>query len=248
MGANSTGTPTSLGIPTLNLTQDFLKGDGINEIVAALNTIIGGRLIAPAGATDKQVIQWSNSGQAFIADFVDPANLKQSGATTGQALVWNGTKYAPATSVPDFIQFQYQQPSGTVGGTAAAGAWTKYPLNTKVSDTAGHVSTFTANQFILDAGTYIIINGHMVGTNTFHTTLRLRNTTGAATLVVGMSSTRGANNGGDTEISGKFTVAAAQTLELDYWAATATNTNDLGFPASSGEIEVYGTLDLLKVA
>lgn len=40
MGANSTGTPTSLGIPTLNPAQDILKADGVNEIVQAIDSLI----------------------------------------------------------------------------------------------------------------------------------------------------------------------------------------------------------------
>lgn len=98
MTAHANGVPTALGIPTINTAQDNLTGDSVNEIVQVVDAKIGGRMFAPAGALDKEVVKWSSAGGAWIADFVKPSELAQEAATTGQALVWNGTKWAPASS------------------------------------------------------------------------------------------------------------------------------------------------------
>jgi len=50
----------------------------------------------------------------WIADFVDPAELKQSGATANQPLVWNGTRWAPGPIARTSV----------VGSVASAGAIT----------------------------------------------------------------------------------------------------------------------------
>lgn len=99
MGANSNGTPTSLGIPTLSPSQDNLNALGINEITQSVDSKISGRMFAPLAPSNLQVVKWSTSSGAWIADFVDPAELKQSGATNGQALVWNtgSGKWVPTT-------------------------------------------------------------------------------------------------------------------------------------------------------
>lgn len=44
MSANATGTPTTLGIPTLDTAVDAPNGDGINEMMAAIDTLIDARI------------------------------------------------------------------------------------------------------------------------------------------------------------------------------------------------------------
>ena len=58
-GPNSTGTPTSLGIPTINDAQDILNGDGVNEIVESIDNKIAGRMFSPSSPNNGQVVKWS---------------------------------------------------------------------------------------------------------------------------------------------------------------------------------------------
>lgn len=99
MGANSNGTPTSLGIPTLSPGQDTAGPLGVNEIVQVIDSKIAGRLIAPT-ALDKQVIKWSQSSGTYIASYVEPGEIGQEGASNGQALLWSSAnnKWQPGSA------------------------------------------------------------------------------------------------------------------------------------------------------
>lgn len=120
MGANSTGTPTSLGIPTLNPAQDILKSDGVNEIVTSIDGKIAARMFAPSSPSDKQVVKWSLAGGTWIADFVAPSELKQEGATNNQALLWNtgSGKWVPTTITPSQSMATPSNPTGVISATA----------------------------------------------------------------------------------------------------------------------------------
>lgn len=50
---------------------------------------------------------------------IDPTQIKQGGATTGQALAWNGTDYAPATVGGMAVIFDVQVGRGNSGDPAA---------------------------------------------------------------------------------------------------------------------------------
>ena len=120
MSANATGTPSSLGIPTINKSQDPLTGDSVNEIVAVLNTLINGRMAAPSSPSDKHVVRWNSGTSAWVADYVDPANLKQSGATTGQYLSWSGTAWVPSTILQPITVVAKPSMSAATGGAGTS--------------------------------------------------------------------------------------------------------------------------------
>ena len=145
------------------------------------------------------------------------------------------------------MQLQFQQTSGTAGGSSSAGAWTTYPLNTEVIDTGNH-NTLTSNHFVLDAGTYDLQASAAMYLGA-QGKLRLRNTTDGATVLVGMSnySSTASGSTGALELSGRFTIAASKNLELQYWSNGGQATNGLGVATSSGEVEVYADVQLFKV-
>ncbi len=149
-------------------------------------------------------------------------------------------------------KFSYAQTSGTGGGNATTGAWTKYPL-TEESDPDA-IATVASNVITLAAGTYIargcaafaISNGSVLAN------LRLRETTGSTTVGIGVPGA--ASDGGvdsttvvlpDTK---PFTTDGTKTYELQYYATASVGTPTLGTPSSSGENEQYGSLTIEKIA
>lgn len=162
-----------------------------------------------------------------------------------------------------------EQTSNTNGQSLVGleSTWTKRTLNTEKTDDLG--VTLSSSQIVLPAGTYwcegevtVWVEGTTPGTvdADISTKLRLRNVTAGATLVTGIGARNSFEATGVSgigfytnidRISGRFTVAAAQTLELQTWFNTpnSTTNNALGgLAVNSGEVEVYADLKLWKTA
>ena len=155
------------------------------------------------------------------------------------------------TGILGFSLLQNQQAAGTSGGTTTPTTWTVCPLNTKAIDAAGNVSSLTSNTFVLAAGTYIIAARQPVVIGQ-HGKIRLRNTTDNATVVVGGNIYANAGGGGGDGfqmlLRGQFTIAASKNLQLQYYVNSGQATNGLGQAESSGEIEIYGEVELTRTA
>jgi hypothetical protein len=141
----------------------------------------------------------------------------------------------------------YQLASGSGGSALGASAWTLGTLNTKVTDPAGIILSFSGSQFVLPAGTFEMVAAISAGGSGSQSLVsRLRNTTGSSTLLVG---TQGSGVGGlgnaQSMLIGRFTVAASQTLEIDLW--TGSGTANQGLAASTGEVEMYKTVMITQV-
>ena len=76
MAQDSTGTPTSKGIPKFNTAVDPPTGKGTNAMMDAIDTILSGYAALTAGK-------------------LPLGTLAQGGATLGQAMIWNGSAWAP---------------------------------------------------------------------------------------------------------------------------------------------------------
>lgn len=155
------------------------------------------------------------------------------------------------TGIGGIVTVAYQVASGTTGGTATTGAWTKYAINTIIQNDL-NIAAISSNQFILPAGTYLCIGGGVTFSRTGTSQARLRNVTDGSTLVLSVdANTQNAVN----EIANfaefliqKFTIGANKTLEIDYWANATAGTHDLGFSASTGGNSQYGYISLQKIA
>lgn len=139
------------------------------------------------------------------------------------------------------------QNSGTSAGGALALTTQTRTLNTLV-DPTGIVSSLTSNQFVLPAGEYFIqgsapayrVGGHKA---------RIRNITDGTTSIIGSSSTSDATNGSVTHslISGYISITASKTFELQHYTTVLKATDGLGQAVTSGESEIYGQLDIVKI-
>lgn len=134
----------------------------------------------------------------------------------------------------------------------AATAWTKRILASQHNTLPG--ASVAAGVVTLPPGTYrvdataVTSNGPNAGAWP-KTVLRLRNVTAGTTLAVGVQGQ--AFNGdygfgfGRTSLSAAFTIVAEASIELQQWSASLMNGGDA---CSTGEVEVYATLTINKIA
>ena len=72
MATDATGTPTSLGIPTYNVTVDAPSGNGNNAQMQAIDALIQGRIASPSGIAAGEVPVWN--GSAWVRSSVTHIN------------------------------------------------------------------------------------------------------------------------------------------------------------------------------
>ena len=147
-----------------------------------------------------------------------------------------------------YIRIIDEKAANTAGGTFTNGAWRTRDLNKEDSDRGGHAS-LSSNKITLAAGTYICkitAPAHAVSQHK----LKLYNTTGATNVLVGTSETTDNADGVTTRsvVSGRFTIAAAQALEVQHRCATTAATTGFGNATNVSEVEVYTVAEFWKVA
>ena len=139
----------------------------------------------------------------------------------------------PAGGALAYIKLSDQKSSGTAGGTFSSGAWQRRDLNTIEVDTGSNVVSLSGNQFVLVTGTYRFLIRCPGGGVDRHMA-RLWNATAGSEIQPGSSAyaPNGNTSYSDSIISGRFSVAAGQTLEIDHRCQTSDATN--GFGVASG--------------
>ncbi len=212
--------------------EQFMAIDG-SQIVSG--TIPGVRLGPFGGATGVADGTQGAVPAPLIADFAADKFLSA-----------DGTFKAVPSNLGGYCLIQDQKANGTNGGSSLSLAWHTHDLNTEVVDTQ-NVATVAANQATLIAGTYRArLNATFYESQACR--VRLRDVTNNVTLALGVggytnSSADYAENQAGAE--GRFTLVAPTAVELQYWVRGAQATNGLGHPATSGEVEVYASLELI---
>jgi len=148
-----------------------------------------------------------------------------------------------------------QKANTTNGGGCTAATQNVRTLNAEVVNNISGAS-LAANQITLPAGTYWVefeapATSVNAAANNHHKT-RLRNITDASAPVVGASAIAGLNLVETTctvsKGAGPFTIAAPKVFELQHYTSVTIAATGLGAPTSSGDIEVYGSIKIWKVA
>lgn len=140
---------------------------------------------------------------------------------------------------------EYQQPSGTSGGSTVATTWTVWPVNTEVSDPNGIVS-LSSNQFtpMVDCDCdveVILLRSH------YHR-IRIFNVTDGVVVGEPGPGTFAHPTYGDQAISTvRRLLTAGKTYQIEYWASVALVTDGLGAATSSGAAEVFGSVTLRAI-
>lgn len=140
-----------------------------------------------------------------------------------------------------------EKTANTAGGTFTAGAWQTRTLNTlRVNDNA--TASLDSDQVTLPAGTYecwILAPAFSVERHK----IRLQDTTGTATLVMGLSNnaSSGGNESNVSILYGKFTISVSSALEVQHRCGTTKSSNGFGLQSNFGVVEVYTTAVFRKV-
>jgi hypothetical protein len=234
-GSTTLSTPADGSVTLPKLDSGFIlpeaKGGTNASTFAAARTNLGlgTAAVLDVGTTASKVVQLTAAAKYPAVD---------------GSLITNIPGQLSANTV---VLLQDQKASGTAGGTFTNGAWRTRVLNTEVADSGG-LCALGSNQFTLTAGTYLIeaiASTSQVQTNR----LRLQNVTDATTVLQGNNSQSGtgSDEGGEAELIGVFTIAAAKALELQHYCETTKATDGFGQALTTGAVEIFSTVRLTKI-
>jgi hypothetical protein len=148
------------------------------------------------------------------------------------------------------LHIREEQTAGTDGGTFTSGAWQKRALNTvKINEITG--ASLNSNVVTLAAGTYFCEGYGTAYAVVTHKT-RLYQTSGTpADLLTGSSertiAAAGVSN--RSTFSGRFTLSAESTVELQHRCGTTANNTGFGYAVNlDSKVEVYSELKIWKLS
>lgn len=139
--------------------------------------------------------------------------------------------------------------SGTGGGTPGSDTtWLVRDLNNAATNDISGAS-LSSNQITLPAGTYMVRASAPAFRSQGHR-IRLR-TTGGSTLLTGTSEWSG--SGGNyaqthSHAGGIVTLASSTVFELQHWFEFVGVSTTFGQPVSTGDEELYGRVEVIKIA
>jgi len=142
-----------------------------------------------------------------------------------------------------------EKASGTGGGVFNSGSWETRTLNTVMTNEISG-SSLSSNQIILPSGTYYIYAqgvGYTVNVNK----IKLRNITDSSDTLIGSQgrSDSSANANTPVFVSGRFTISAQKTFEIQHRCETTRgDANGFGPAAGFSVVEVYADAQIWKVA
>jgi hypothetical protein len=147
-----------------------------------------------------------------------------------------------------YLLVQDQKASGTNGGSSLA-ATQQRTLNTVVSNTISGASLAT-NQITLPAGTYRV-NGYSLNASGVFAQTWLRNVTDASIVALG-GSCAGYNvniyPSMPSSFTGRFTIAATKVFDVQHFSSAAIASIGLGRAVTSGNVEIFSSIEIYKEA
>lgn len=148
--------------------------------------------------------------------------------------------------VENLFHAREEQATTVAGGASSAGNNTRVLNTLLTNDIPG--ATLIANQISLNAGTYEVLI-YATGNRTDQQRVSLYNVTDAAIEVLGSNQFAQDSNPQQNHAIcfGRFTLAAAKTLEVRHYIQVALATEGLGLPVSDGRSEIYTDLMIREV-
>jgi hypothetical protein len=250
-GDTMTGLLTLSADPTVALhaaTKAYVDAAVALRLALAGGTMTG--LLTLSGAPTNAL----HAATKTYVDTADALRLALAGGTMTGALTLSGDPTAALhAATKQYVDYYRQadvilrdeRTTGTAGGTGVAPpARTTLPLNTTAKN-RGSMTTLTANQFTLPAGTFKI-QAFSSGNDAAAGKMFLRNVTDSADLLQGP---HGGAFGILGFLSGEFTLAATKTLRLEAVInGGGDGSAELGQPYSGTGTEVYRHLEITRIA
>jgi len=110
-------------------------------------------------------------------------------------------------------------------------------------------ASLSSNQITLPSGTYYV-HASAAALQTDRHKLKLRNTTDGSDTIIGTSEYCASDNTTQTRsfITGRFTIAAQKTFEIQHRGETTANIYGFGSQNNFSVVEVYADVHIWKVA
>jgi hypothetical protein len=200
------------------------------------NTLTGAALHEPKG------VAAASANTVYAAD----------GAGSGSWTTLGNSSLASAAKAfqAQLLHVRDVEASSSAGGTFTSGAWRTRTLNTAATNEISGAS-LSSNQITLPSGTYFII-ARAPGYNCGEHAIKWYNVTDTTDTIVGsaaftLSSDAGVKITTDSVLSGRFTIGAQKTFELQHRCSDTSSTNGLGRGLSFGTC-VFAEALIWKVA
>lgn len=205
----------------------------------------GGNIVATVSPVTDILVELRITTGASISTIYGISGVK--GVT--KCFIYSIESFIPINRDILKAKYTYEKTSGTVGGTATATAWTKYPLDDSPKQNDRNFSSMASSVLTLVKGKYRVVSEvqfYKVG----NCGIRLRNTSDSTTIALGLNGRTDPGDGTDSKskfTSIDFEISSTKTFELQYYVGATTSTSDLGSPITSGENEVYGEMIIEKI-
>lgn len=264
MADNSVGTNeieddavTGSKIPDGTITTAKLNNSAVTEDKLASGAVKNGKLHTSATDAERPVVSDAIRDGAVTDAKINSVGVgKLSGGSDSELLQKVAGVWTPVTLASLGLGgadvtaafFVDSKTSGTGGGgPAVAATWNQRDLSELVD--AGNIATFAGNTFKLTTGDYMIYAvcaAYNVGKHQLRL-YRTINAGGNSVEVVGM--TRDSAAASDLAVmTGGFTVSdALDDYEIQHWTENANATDGFGRAGSSGELEIYTQVFVVKV-
>lgn len=140
-----------------------------------------------------------------------------------------------------------EKANGTDGGTFSSGAWRTRDLNTiKTNEITG--ASLSSNQITLPAGTYYI-DASAPSFNVSRHQAVLYNITDSSFDLIGTSEfVSGGSGQSKSFITGRFTISAQKTFELQHRCENTDTGNGLGVTSNFSQVNIYSDVLIWRIA
>lgn len=211
------------------------------------NNLWYGMHLEPINDTDVDV--HFNLNGVFTSTTINSWATENSNGTRWRVVKCSNPLAVESPRAVESITFRHEETSGTGGGTPTAGAWTKATINAIENPMGYPWASLSSDVITLSPGIYRVTavkEVYAVG----NAKIRFRDTLNSVTTISGHSTYNSGSTtdaGGSIYLTGTFALPEQATYELQYHVA-ATNTDRLGLPVSTGDVEVYTTVTVDKLA
>jgi hypothetical protein len=176
------------------------------------------------------------------------AKLSATGTKDATTFLRGDNSFAVAGGIfeSQLLHVRDEKSAGTASGTATSGSFQTRVLNTVMTNEISGAS-LASNQITLPSGTYFVYANAQLWSSG-RGKIKLRNVTDSSDTIIGGCGYSASGAAGITFFSGRFTIGASKTFELQHRNETTKSGDGYGVEANYGVVEVFADVQIWKVA